>query len=135
MPSQAGYTVDARPEMTRQEAEGGSACSTPLVLTCDIAAGGEARVAVCGELDIASADGALGYVRDVIDRCRSAVILDLADLVFCDARGLGTLVRMSSYAEKAGCPLWLSRPRPHVLRIMRICGLDRVLQVRNLQIS
>jgi anti-sigma B factor antagonist len=103
---------------------------TQLRLAYEITAAGEALVMLSGELDIASSDGAFGCVRDVIDRHHMPVILDTADLSFCDARGLGTLVRMSNYAGQAGCSLWLASPGPRLLKIMRITGLDSSLAIR-----
>jgi len=32
---------------------------------------------------------------------------------------------MASYAERAGCEFRLASPRPSVVKIMRITGLDR----------
>jgi anti-anti-sigma factor len=80
-----------------------------------------------GELDIATAEVAVSYVRDVIDHHRGPVIVDLAALVFCDAHGLAALVRMAGYAEQNGCPFRLASPSPHLIRITRITGLDRRL--------
>ena len=77
-----------------------------------------------GELDIATAEGAVSYVRHVIDRHRGPVIVDLAALGFCDARGLDALLRMAGYAEHAGCPFRLASPSPSLVKIMRITGLD-----------
>jgi anti-sigma B factor antagonist len=101
-----------------------------LGLACEITTAGEALVTVSGELDITSADDAFGCVRDVIDRHHLPVILNMAGLTFCDARGLGALVRMSNYAGKAGCPFQLASPGPRLLQIMRITGLDRSLAIR-----
>jgi anti-anti-sigma factor len=78
-----------------------------------------------GELDIVSAVTAVSYVMDVIDRCGGPVIVDLAALTFCDARGLGVLLQMAGHAERAGCEFRLASPRPSVVKIMRITGLDR----------
>jgi anti-sigma B factor antagonist len=89
-----------------------------------------AVVTFAGELDLASAEQAFGYVRDVIDRHHTLVVLDLAALSFCDARGLGTLVRLHRYAGQAGCALRLMSPRPWLLEIMRLTSLDRELTVQ-----
>ena len=78
-----------------------------------------------GELDIVSAEVAVSYVRDVIDRHRGPVIVDLTALTFCDARGLAALVRIAGYAEQKGCPFRLASPSPSLVKIMRITGLDR----------
>lgn len=90
-----------------------------------ISLAGEVIVDLGGELDIASAEVAISYVRDVIDRHRRPVIVDLTALAFCDARGLAALVRMASYAEQMGCTFQLSSPSVSLVKIMRITGLDR----------
>ena len=78
--------------------------TAPLELSHRICPTGEAVVDLGGELDIVSAEVAVSYVRDVIDRYLGPVIVDLTALAFCDARGLAALVRMAGYAEQKGCP-------------------------------
>jgi anti-anti-sigma factor len=78
---------------------------------------------------MASADRAFCYVCDVIDRCRTAVVLDLAGLSFCDARGLAAFLRMRRYAEQAGSSLQLMSPSRQLREILRITGLADQLQV------
>ena len=68
---------------------------------------------------------AISYVRQVIDRHRGPVTVDLAALGFCDASGLGALVRMASHAWQLDCPFRLTSPSPSLVKIMRITGLDR----------
>jgi anti-sigma B factor antagonist len=86
---------------------------------------GEVVVDLGGELDIVSAETAVSYVSSVIDRCRGPVVVDLAALALCDAWGLGALLRMVGYAERAGCPFRLASPTPSLVKLMRITGLDR----------
>jgi anti-anti-sigma factor len=100
-----------------------------LSLGCQVTARGEVVVTLAGELDLASAEQAFGYVRDVIDQHNGPVLLDLASVSFCDARGLGTLVRMGRYAGQAGRVLTLMSPRPQLLKIMRITGVNDALPV------
>ena len=64
-----------------------------LTLSCLISQAGQTTVTFAGELDAASADQAYGYVRDVIDARGGQVLLDVAGLSFCDARGLAALTR------------------------------------------
>jgi anti-sigma B factor antagonist len=101
--------------------------TAPLELSRRICPTGEAVVDLGGELDIATAEVAISYIRDVIDHHRGPVIVDLAALVFCDARGLAALVRMAVYAEQNGGPFRLASPSPHLIKIMRITRLDRRL--------
>ena len=86
---------------------------------------GETVVDLGGDLDILSAEAAVSYVRDVIDRHHGPVTVNLTALAFCDAKGLAALVRMARYAEQKGCPFRLASPRPRLVKIMRITGLDR----------
>ena len=44
---------------------------------------------------------------------------------FCDASGLGALARLARHARQAGRQLKLTSPRPSLVKIMRITGLDR----------
>ena len=50
--------------------------------------------------------------------------MDLSGLAFCDACGLGALIRIAAYAETAGCRLELVKPSRAATRIMRITGVD-----------
>lgn len=65
----------------------------PLELSHRISHAGEAVVQLGGELDIASAEVAVSYVTDIIDRHGGPVTADLSALAFCDARGLAALDR------------------------------------------
>lgn len=95
----------------------------PLELSHRISHAGEAVVQLEGELDIVSAEVAVSYVTDIIDRHGGPVTADLSALAFCDARGLAALVRMAGYAERADCPFRLASPNPSLVKIMRITGL------------
>ncbi len=100
-----------------------------LTLSCLISQTGHTTVTFAGELDAASADQAYGYVRDAIDVHGGEVPLDVADLSFCDGRGLGALVRMSRHAGQAGSSLHLVAPPPLLRKIIRITGLTDQLPV------
>ena len=101
--------------------------TAPIELSHRTCPTGEAVVALGGELDILSAEVAVNYVRDVIDRHRGPVTVNLTALAFCDARGLAALVRMAGYAERKGCTFRLASPSPSLVKIMRITRLDRRL--------
>jgi anti-sigma B factor antagonist len=88
---------------------------------------GDAVAHIGGELDIATADAAVRYVTRVIDYHRGPVIVDLASLHFCDARGLGALVHMASYAERADRAFRVTSPSAMLLKLLRIAALDQRL--------
>jgi anti-sigma B factor antagonist len=95
----------------------------PLELSHRVLDTGEAAVEIGGELDVATADAAFCYVREIIDREGGPVVVGLADVRFCDARGLYALVRMARYAEQADCPFGVTAPSPRLTRLIQITGL------------
>jgi anti-anti-sigma factor len=103
-----------------------------LELAYQVTTDGKATVRVRGELDIATADQAYAYLRDVVDNQDGPVTMNLAELTFCDAAGLGVLARVARYARRSGRSLRLTAARPSLLRIMRITGMDEAFpEVRN----
>ena len=99
--------------------------AAPMELSHRTCPTGETVVTFGGDLDILSAEVAVSYVRDVIDRHRGPVEVNLTALVFCDAKGLAALVRMARYAEQKDRLFRLASPSPSLVKIMRITGLDR----------
>jgi anti-sigma B factor antagonist len=125
-PSQVAAMGKARAaEKVTGTAHGDQQRTVPLELSHRISLAGEAIVDLGGELDIVSAEVAVSYVRDIVDRHHGPVIVDLTALAFCDAQGLSALVRMAGYAEQMGCTFRLTSPSPSLIKIMRITGLDR----------
>ena len=99
-----------------------------LELSCRTDGDGNQVVSVTGELDIATAEQAYTFISDVIDAWETGltpVSVDLSGLTFCDASGLSVLARIARHARQAGRQLRLTAPRPSLLKIMRITGLDR----------
>ncbi len=107
-----------------------------LELAYQVTAEGNATVQVRGELDIATADQAYVYLRDVVDHQHGSVTMNLAGLTFCDAAGLGVLARIARHARRTGRSLKLTAARPALLRIMRITGMDEAFpEVRSPALS
>jgi len=113
----------------RQQQPGTVRLAGMLTLSCRISPTGQATVTFAGELDTASADQAYEYVRGAIDAHGGQVLLDVAGLSFCDARGLGALVRMSRHAGQAGSSLRLVAPPLQLRKIICITGLEDKLPV------
>jgi anti-sigma B factor antagonist len=114
--------VEVRPV----QAEPVQAEPVQLELSCRTGADGQRVISVTGELDIATAEQAFSYIREVIDGWQTPVSVDLSGLTFCDASGLGVLARIARHARQAGRQLRLTSARPSLLKIMRITGLDGV---------
>jgi anti-anti-sigma factor len=101
--------------------------AVPLELSHRILPTGEAVAAIGGELDIATAEIAVSYLTAVIDRHHGPVIVDLAAVRFCDARGLSALLRIVRYAEQGDHKFGLAAPSPALVKLMRITALERKL--------
>lgn len=100
--------------------------ATQLELGYERAGDGHAQVRLRGELDIATARRAGDYLRAVLDGDKKGQLtIDLAELAFCDAAGLGVLAKVASYARRTGRLIQLANPRPGLVRIMHITGLDQ----------
>jgi anti-anti-sigma factor len=84
-------------------------------------------VVVRGELDLAGVEVFEDLVLEMIDRHGPDVVIDVSGLVFCDARGLGALVRCANRADRSGGRLTLVRPGSRLRRVIRLMGLDRLL--------
>lgn len=107
-----------------------------LELAYQVAADGKATVRVRGELDIATADQAYAYLRDVVDSQDGPVMMNLSELTFCDAAGLGVLARVAGHARRSGRSLKLTAARPSLVRIMHITGMDEAFpEVRSPSLS
>jgi anti-anti-sigma factor len=96
-------------------------------LSCQVCPDGLATVAIRGDLDLATADRTADYVTDVIDGHEGPVSADLSGLTFCDACGLGALIRITAYADVADRQFELTNPSPAVTRILRLTGVDEWL--------
>jgi anti-sigma B factor antagonist len=95
-----------------------------LSLSRTVNVDGSQLVSVAGELDLATAQTAYNYLKDVIDNGHSPVHVDLAGLTFCDASGLGALARIARRAGEAGRQIMFSSASPSLLKIIRITGLE-----------
>lgn len=84
---------------------------------------GKDRLALRGELDRFGAGMLLAAfaARPVAED----LVLDLTELTFIDAGGLGALVRLNRELHGRGRRLELSGPAANVRRVLAVTGLDR----------
>jgi anti-sigma B factor antagonist len=113
------HTVeDSEPAMTTVSArnEGCAAIHVEVARTDH-----RTRVTVGGELDIATAPV---VERTLVEQARigGTVVLDLRELAFIDAVGLGLLLRADARARRDGMELQLILG-PRVRRLLDLCGL------------
>jgi anti-sigma B factor antagonist len=108
---------------------GGRAVSHSAIVTTPSPYGQTEILSVRGELDLATADGLYRRGRAAIGRHARLLLLDLADLSFCDACGLSAFVRIANEAQAAGCRYGLVAPQPLVVKMLQITGLNARLPV------
>jgi anti-sigma B factor antagonist len=81
-----------------------------------------------GELDTASCKVIEPTISTAVETAGS-VIIDLAELTFCDSSGVGLFIATHAKAASAGTSLAIRNVRPPVRRIFEITNLDAVVEL------
>lgn len=84
-------------------------------------------VTVEGELDLVTADQLWEELTEVLAGHHAPLVLDLAELGFCDSVGLAVLVRAHNALQSRGQRLVIARPTPMVDRILQVSGLNQAI--------
>jgi len=90
--------------------------------------GGQAVVALRGELDVVDAASLAAALMDAVAR-EPVIVADLAGLEFIDSSGAAALVLVRKQARRAGGDLLLAGPQDQVLRFLTVSGLADVFPV------
>ena len=90
---------------------------------------GTVRVAVRGEIDIASSDELRSALLGLSDQGARQVTVDLSDLDFIDSTGLGALIRVLKHYRAQGGDLKLASPTRPVQKVLEITSLDKLFQI------
>lgn len=86
------------------------------------------RIALRGEIDLASAPDALRRLDEAIDgHPGDTVVVDLTKVSFVDSSGLGVFVACDRRARVTGGRVVLDGCAPAVRRVLDVTGLARVL--------
>lgn len=89
--------------------------------------GKSARVVVIGELDAACADALRSMLDEAISADVEEVRLDLAGLRFCDAAGIGELIRARAQLDCQHRTLILEHVPCRIQRTVRLAEADLLL--------
>lgn len=89
----------------------------------------ETVVTVSGELDMSTAERLAETVNRELREGGTRIVLDLADLTFCDSLGLGTLVVLSRAARVQQTYLLLRNPSPFFRRMLDVTGVRTGLNI------
>ena len=91
--------------------------------------GGQAVVALRGELNLADFPGIASCLIAAVAACGPSVIVDLADLEGIGYSGLSVLLRVRKWTRRGGGDLLLAAPRQPVRQILQATGLIDVFSV------
>ncbi|MET7617839.1 STAS domain-containing protein [Streptomyces sp. NPDC005408] len=91
--------------------------------------GGAVVLALSGELDHDTAEPLREALADAVEAAPDQIVVDCANLSFCDSTGLNVLLRARLAAREAGSRLALSALRPPVARMFDITGAHAVFPV------
>jgi anti-anti-sigma factor len=89
----------------------------------------ETVVSISGELDMSTADILSDAVNEELREAPSRIVVDLAELTFCDSLGLGTLVVLSRTARVQQTFLVLRNPSPFFTRMLDVTGVREGLNI------
>jgi stage II sporulation protein AA (anti-sigma F factor antagonist) len=99
-----------------------------MVKDVTLETGGEALIArLPSDIDHHSAR----RMREAIDAAMAEgmpkrVVLDFSDVVFMDSSGIGLVIGRVERARKYGATVELVGPSDGIMRLMRICGIEKI---------
>lgn len=81
-------------------------------------------VHLSGDIDIFTTAQLRQQLLNTLSYSTDLLVLDLSQVTFCGAGGLGVLLGMQGRAKARGITLALTGVPPHMARLLRITGLD-----------
>ena len=92
---------------------------------------GQLSVRLDGEIDHHCA----GMMRAEVDAAiythsPRTLILDFQDVTFMDSSGIGLIMGRYKILQPLGGSIILLRPAPHIGRILRLAGMERLAEIR-----
>jgi anti-sigma B factor antagonist len=86
--------------------------------------GRSARLALRGELDLATVGALQEELQEAWSRDLRRIEIDLSALTFIGSAGVAAFLEANACARKAGCALTLVRGPAHVHRIFELTGIE-----------
>jgi anti-anti-sigma factor len=105
------------------------------VLVTQAERGGWAVVTVAGEMDLISSPAVRQKVHEAVADGRRSLVLDLADVRFCDSSGVGVLIGARRLMRSCAGRLRIVLPErdhgdgAHVNRVLAALGVRRLFEV------
>lgn len=90
---------------------------------------GALRIAVAGEVDVATAPSLREHLYQAVDRATGPVIVDLLAVTFIDSTALGVLIGARERSEAQGRELRLVLKEARIIKIFEITGLTELFSI------
>ncbi len=90
---------------------------------------GVVRIAVSGEVDVATAPVLREQLYEAVDGSDGTVIVDLLAVTFLDSTALGVLIGARERGEALGRSLRLVLKEPRLVKIFEITGLTELFEI------
>lgn len=85
-----------------------------------------------GEIDHHCARPMRLEIDEKIETCQPEVlVLDFEGVTFMDSSGIGLIMGRHRAMEEIGGEVIIRNPPPHIRRVMRISGMERIAQIQN----
>ena len=93
--------------------------------------GDHAIVIAAGEIDLYTAPRLHNELSAVIANAtpNSRIVVDMSGVDFCDSTGMNVLLSCLRQVRERGGELKLAAPRPAVMKILQVTGLDSVFTI------
>jgi anti-anti-sigma factor len=93
---------------------------------------GLVRVALSGEIDLASFDSVQGAVAQLVRAPEtSGLVIDLDDVTFLDSRGISLLIKCRKLADAAQTPFGVINPHGIVRDVLEVSGVGPYINLGN----
>jgi anti-sigma B factor antagonist len=86
------------------------------------------RIAVRGDLDLATVDSLRPALDEAIDAGQSTMLV-LTDCTFLDSSALKAIADASRRAAEVGTAFTVSQPSPQAARVLQVSGLDEIVVI------
>ncbi|MDR8410216.1 STAS domain-containing protein [Nonomuraea sp. 3-1Str] len=101
---------------------GGATATAPTALAPTL-------VHLSGDIDVFSTAQLRQRLLNTLDYSTDLLVLDLSQVTFCGAGGLGVLIGVQGRARARGITLALTGVPPRMARLLRITGLNRRIPI------
>jgi anti-sigma B factor antagonist len=92
---------------------------------------GVATMTVAGEVDGANADELEAVFSEALGDGARSLVIDCAELAFIDSMGLAAIIAANTEAGLQFGTVTIRNASPMVLRLLKITGIDRILEIES----